>query len=409
MTQPSYDVVLYGATGFTGRQAAWYFAENVDSTKVRWALAGRNLRKLETLKANLGPDFEHVDLLVADSTDLDSVERMVSKTRVLLTTAGPYALYGKPIVAACVKHGVDYVDITGETPFVRDLIDEHHAEAESKGIKIIPFCGFDSVPSDLGALFVVEHMKKVLGQPCKEVKAFFKMKSGLNGGTLASVLNLLDSRQLEQLADPFLLNPSNRQSDEERKRNPDQKHAQFDKDLGRWTAPFLMAPVNTRVVRRSHALFSEYGSSYGNHFSYHESLDIGEKKRFKASMIASGQSLFEGLGKIGGVRSLLRRMGPKPGEGPTEAEMNGGFFRCILIGKTEDGQIVRARMQGAGDPGNRNTVKMLCESALCLALQRDELPGGARRGGILTPATGLGFVLIERLKAAGVSLEIEEG
>jgi short subunit dehydrogenase-like uncharacterized protein len=256
MRETSYDVVLYGASGFVGNQTVRYFAEHAGD-EVRWAIAGRDRRKLESVRAEVGID---VDILVADSQDLTAINAIVSQTRVLLNTAGPFALYGDAIVDACVRYRTHYVDITGETPWVKGLIDRYHVQAATDGTRIIPCCGFDSVPSDLGAYMLVRYLQRELGTNCTQVKAYYQAAGGFNGGTLASGLNIFDSGELQQVGNPFLLNPPESvPTDVDRHRDP--TSPQYDIEMGTWVAPFFMGVVNTRIVRRSRALFDREASS----------------------------------------------------------------------------------------------------------------------------------------------------
>ncbi len=409
MTDRQYDVVLYGASGFVGRQAVRYFAKHAHSGKVRWAIAGRNRQKLEAVKSDLGVAGGNVDILVADSRDRSAVDEMVAQTRVMLNTAGPFALYGDEIVDACVRLRTHYVDITGETPWVRNLIDRYHNLAVSNGTRIIPFCGFDSVPSDLGTYLVVRHMQKELGVPCKTVKAYFQAYGGFNGGTLASAFNLYDSGQAIQVSNPFLLNPPGEHTREEILRNADPRQPQYDADIGAWVGPFFMGSVNTRVVRRSCALYELWQKPYGQDFTYQEYMKFDRPWAWlKATSMNVGGTLFAGAMRRTSIRHLLQSHLPQPGSGPSEKTMDEGWFRCELIGIAEDGRKVRGLICDRGDPGNRATVKFLCESALCLALDINALPGGNRHGGILTPSTALGDVLAERLRQTGMIFELEE-
>ena len=404
MQQRDYDVVLYGASGFTGKQTVEYFAKHAGP--IRWAMAGRNRAKLEAVKAQVGSAANSADVLVADSQDQAGLDAIVARTRVLLTTAGPFALYGTKIVDACVRFKTDYVDITGETVWARELIDRYHAQAAADGARIIPFCGFDSIPSDLGAYLMARHIQSKFGVGCKQVKAYFQMAGGVNGGTLATAFNLYESGQAKQSRDPFLLNPAGEHSAEERHRNQDPTSARYDPDLGAWAAPFVMGPINTRVVRRSNALFDEWQAGYGANFSYQEYMKFdGSLGWMPATGLSTGAALFQAA-MASPLRPLLKSMLPSPGEGPSEKAMNEGWFRCELWGFTEDGRKVRGIIKDQGDPGNRATVKFLCEAALCLALNADELPGGVTRGGLLTPATALGDVLAQRLRNAGMTIEI---
>ncbi len=404
MSNRPYDVVLYGASGFVGKQTVQYFARHTSPDQVRWAIAGRSRQKLEAVRDEIGVA---VDVLVAESQDQSAIADIVSQTRVLLTTAGPFALSGTALVDACVRFKTHYVDITGETPWVKTLIDRYHAQAVADGTRIIPCCGFDSVPSDLGTYLVVRHLQREFGVPCQQVKAYFQVNSGINGGTLASAFNLYDVQATAQMNQPFLLNPSTPHSQAEIDSNCDPQTPSFDSDLNNWVAPFLMGAVNTRIVRRSRALYDEWQQPYGSDFTYQEYLKLDEPLAgLKAASITAGLALLMGMLQQPQLRSILQPILTQPGSGPSEQTMNEGWFSCELIGTAADGRKVRGIIRDQGDPGNRATAKLVCESALSLALQTDELPGGQARGGILTPATGLGDVLAERLRRAGMILNV---
>jgi len=400
MTSASdYDVVLYGASGFVGRQTVAYFAQHAGA--LRWALAGRSQAKLEQVRQHCGAQ-DLAGIIVADGQDEAALDALARQTRVVLSTAGPFALYGSALVAACVRHGAHYVDITGETPWVRDLIERHHAKAEKAGTRIVPLCGFDSVPSDLGAFMVQREMRRRHGQPCVAIKACFSARGGLNGGTLASALNLMDSGQSRALSDLFLLNPKGSQP-KRQALDADPIAPHRDSDFSAWVGPFVMGPVNTRVVRRSAALLG-----YGDDFHYQEYMRFG--RGAPAALAAAGVSFGMGATQaamlLSPVRSLARKMAPAPGQGPSERAMDNGWFRCELVGHSASGETVRALISDQGDPGNRATTKMLCESALALAHQEMQLPRDGGIGGVLTPASALGAVLEQRLRAAGMNLEI---
>ncbi len=404
MSDRAYDIVLYGASGFVGKQTVQYFARHASGEQVHWAIAGRNRQKLEAVRSQVGVA---VDVLVADSQDQQAVDNIVSQTRVLLTTAGPFALYGNALVDACVRYKTHYVDITGETPWIRTLIDRYHTQAASDGTRIIPCCGFDCVPSDLGTYLVVRHLQRELGLSCKSVKAYFQAFGGFNGGTLASAINLYDTNEIRLLNDPFLLNPPGNHTQAEIEGNRDPETPSFDPNFKTWVAPFFMGVVNTRIVRRSSALYDQWQEPYGADFTYQEYLKFDEPLAWlKAMGVTTGIALFMGVLQQPQLREILRSQLGQPGSGPSEQTMNEGWFSCELVGTAMDGHPVRALIRDHGDPGNRATVKFLCESALSLALQTDELPGGHNRGGILTPATGLGDVLVERLRRAGMTLKV---
>lgn len=403
MSKRDYDVVLYGASGFTGKQTVDYFAKHAEN--LRWAMAGRNREKLEAVKAQVGGAASRADVLVADAQDQAAIDAIVARTRVLLTTAGPFALYGTRIVDACVRCQTHYVDITGETVWVKELIDRYHNQAVADGTRIIPFCGFDSIPSDLGTYLVARFMQREMGVACKQVKAYFQMAGGVNGGTLATAFNMAESGQTALARDPFLLNPPGERSASEPRQHHDPATPQYDAELGAWVGPFIMGPINTRVVRRSNALFQQWQEGYGADFMYQEYMKFsGSLGWLPAAGLTTGAALFE-VALQTPLRPLLKSMLPAPGQGPSEKTMNEGWFRCELRGIASNGQSVRGEVSDKGDPGNRATVKFLCESALCLAVNTDELPGGATRGGILTPATALGDVLVKRLRQAGMRLE----
>jgi short subunit dehydrogenase-like uncharacterized protein len=404
--EKEYDVILYGATGFVGEQAAVYLANHAQAQRLRWAIAGRNRSKLEQVKQQLGSGATAVPLLVADSHDQAAVDAMVAQTRVLLSTAGPYARFGLPIVDACVRFQTDYVDITGETVWVRELIDRYHPQARTMGTRIIPCCGFDSVPGDLGSYLLVRHMQMTLGTNCQDIQAYYQMSGGLNGGTIASALYRYEAGHINSSRDPFLLNPKGTHPLEELEQNRDPMHVKFDPSVGTWVGPFVMGPINTRVVRRSAALFAEWGEPYSPHFHYQEYLKYNPPLALaKAALVTGALSLFAVAIDLPLTRHLLQPMLPQPGTGPSEQTMNSGWFSTELIGTGVDGQQVKTLLRFRGDPGNRATVCFVCESALSLALDSAALPGGAQRGGILTPATGLGDVLVERLRSAGLTIK----
>ena len=397
-----FDVVLFGATGFTGRQTVEYFARHAPPG-LRWAIAARSRAKLELVRAEAGPGASAVELITADSKDQRSVDAMVARTRVVASTAGPFALHGTPIVDACVRLGTHYADITGESPWVRELIDRYHAKAVADGTRIVNFCGFDSVPADIGTYLLVRALRES-GTGCAEVRAYYRMAGGLNGGTIASMANMYRSGSGKRLGDPFLLDPPNAHSPTQSAKSRDVRDPFFDERIDSWVGPFLMAVVNTRAVRRSAALWSERGAPYGSEFTYQEYARYGQPLAAAKAIVTTAVL---GLVDAGMRTSLGRELFTsmlKPGAGPSSATMDRGFFRTDLVATGEDGRTMRATIAHQGDPGNRATVRFLSESALALAVDGDSLPAG---GGVLTPATALGEVLVRRLRAAGVELTVE--
>jgi short subunit dehydrogenase-like uncharacterized protein len=401
-----YDVVLYGATGFVGRQTAAYFASHagVKAAALRWALAGRNRSKLEQVQREVGGEAKEAGIVVAAADDVTTLDELAANASVVLSTAGPFALYGSALVAACVKAGTHYVDITGETPWAREMIAHHHDAAAASGTRVIPFCGFDSVPSDIGVWLMMQAMQQRIDEPCIEVKSGFTLSGGLNGGTFASLMNIMGGEGAQSFADPYLLNPPGERPLNKRDAS-DPVIPRFDDDFHAWLAPFFMSPINTRVVRRSAALLN-----YGPDFSYQEyrRMGAGVAGGVTATTLSVGMSLSQSAMALSPVRRLAAMVAPKPGEGPSEASMNRGSFSCELVGKSASGKMLRGRVAGLGDPGNRATTKMVCEAALSLALDAGQLPGGPARGGVLTPASGLGQVLVDRLRSAGMTLQVDQ-
>lgn len=378
MPARDYDVVLYGAGGFTGRQTVAYFARHAPAA-LRWAIAGRHRARLEAALRDAG-GVDHIDLIIADSRDPASIDAFAARTSVVLSTAGPFALYGTPVVDACVRCRTHYVDITGETAWAAALVTAYHARAAADGTRIIPFCGFDSVPSDLGAFLTARHLRERHGVPCAGVRAYFQMRGGLNGGTVASALHLIESGGSAAGADR--VRPA------------------YDETIGAWVGPFVMAPINEWVVARSMALTGEA-------FAYRERTRYGPPlARVKAVTATAMMGVFEAALRHRASRRLLKPLLPKPGSGPSTDTMNRGWFACDVVGATADGREARGVIRNQGDPGNRSTVTFVCESALALALDAERLPGGPRRGGLLTPSTGLGDVLVARLRGTGVTIAI---
>ncbi len=395
-----FDLILYGATGFVGQQAIAYLASHA-SSNTRWAIAGRSLSKLEAARdavAKTHPSVKVIPIVIADAQDQAALDQLAGSTRVVLSGAGPYALYGSKMVAACVKHQTHYCDITGESPWIRQMIDLHHAQAQADGTRIVPGCGFDSVPSDLGAYLLLREMKKRHKQECIEIKTAFSLGGGgLNGGTFASMVNMIESGQLKSLQNPFLLNPAGTEpKDTARHRDPLGGH--WDADFKAWLGLFVMGPVNTRVVRRSAAL-------RGEELFYQEYLKFGRSLAAGAVAASFGVSskISMGLMTISPLRKLAQRMMPAPGEGPSEASMAKGFFKADHIGLSATGQKLRAIVSDQLDAGNGATVKMMCECALAMAENEAQLPKVA---GVITPSVALGDVLEKRLLAAGMRVEV---
>ncbi len=395
-----HEIVLWGASGFTGQLVAEYLIRN--HPDVGLALAGRNREKLEGVRRDLTaiePKAAELPVLIGDSFDRASLDRITADARVVISTVGPYAKYGEAMVASCVANGTDYCDLTGETQFIRRMIDAHQAQAERTGARIVHCCGFDSIPSDLGTLMIQEAAKERFGAPLKGVRFYAgESRGGASGGTIASMLNILEEAKDKQvrriLGDPYALNPEGERDGPD---GSDRMGVRFDEALGMWVGPFVMAAINTRVVRRSNALM---GYPYGKKFRYSEEMSFGAgpKGAIRAGTVAAAVGAFVTGASFKPIRAILQKtVLPDPGEGPSREERERGFFVVRLIGTGPDGQELRARVEGQNDPGYGETAKMLGESALCLA--RDDI---AAPGGIRTPASTMGMTLVERLRDAGM-------
>ena len=387
------DIVIYGATGFTGQLCVKYFQSQ--GLEIKWAIAGRNLGKLQSVSKNLAPDIE---ILVADSDDEAGLNDICLRSKVVLSTAGPFHRYGSKLVKACVENGSHYVDITGENFWVKGLIEKHHEEALRKGIRIIPSCGFDSIPSDIGTFYAVRSLRK----PVKRVDSFHSWKGEASGGTIETMFAMGDLDLGKEIRNPFLLNPEGSYTNEQKKLSSDVLKISKQKDLSAWSGPFIMAGANTRVVRRSEALLTERQESYGNNFVYQE--HAFHKSLSKAIFSTMGLGLL-GLILISPLRKIVRSFLRKPGEGPSLEVQENGWFECKFLVESEDGEKSLYKMFGKGDPGYKVTSKFAAECALSLLEDPQSLPGGREYGGVLTSASGLGNVLIERLKNADVHFE----
>ena len=398
------DVVLYGATGFVGRLIAAYIAEHAPAG-MRVGLAGRSKSRLEAVRSELPAAAHGWALIEADSGDADSIAALAANTRVLFTTVGPYAKHGLPVVEACARAGTHYADLAGEVPFIREAIDLYDVLAKTSGARIVHSCGYDSVPSDLAVLLLHQAAEADGAGGLVEVQLVAKAKGGLSGGTLESMRGQLDamrsSTAMRSLAaDPFALSPD-RTREPTTRQPPDAGPVRRSAD-GTWTAPFIMAPVNTRIVRRSNAL---QGWAYGRSLQYGEVMGVapGPAGAVIARAMALGLRAFTGAMAFPPTRRVLDRYLPAPGRGPSISTQRKGWFHSQVTARTEDGQRYQAIAAGPGDPGYAATAVMAGETALALALDGDRLPTAK---GSLTPATALGNVLIQRLRAAGHTYQV---
>ncbi len=406
MGDRAYDLILLGATGFTGRLVAEYLARRVAGTPLRWALAGRSQSKLEAVRRDLvaiDPATAQLPLVIVDAMDPTATAALARTTTVVCTTVGPYQRYGAALVAGCADAGTAYCDLTGEVPFVRASIDAHHERAIATGARILHCCGFDSVPSDLGVWLLQRELTARTGRGAPSVLAGFQLRGAASGGTIASMLELSEAARRDRavrklLLDPYALDPAGTPRGDDR----DRHGVRYEAELGAYTAPFVMAAVNARVVRRSHAL---RGQPWGRAWRYDEVMVTGPGVRGVAGAAAITGALagFFGALQVGPLRALLEKRLPKPGDGPSPEQRRRGRYRTRLVG-TVDGVRAEATFADSLDPGYDGTAKLLGEAALALAL--DPPLGG---GGVLTPSVALGDHLLPRLRAAGVTLDVAIG
>jgi len=396
-----HDIVLHGATGFVGALVAAYLA-GAAHADVRIALSGRSREKLERTRAELPSSAQGWPLVVADAADPTALAALAASTRVVVSTVGPYATYGLPLVEACARAGTHYADLTGEVLFVREAIDRCDALARESGARIVHSCGYDSVPSDLGVLLLHEAAGELA-----DVRLVATAKGGLSGGTVASMRAQMDAMRHDPAArrlaaDPHALSPD--PAAEPAPVQPPDAGPPGRLQDGTWTAPFIMAGYNTRIVRRSNALTDW---SYGRGLRYGELMGCGRGVRGAAAAAGVTAGLVGALAGISAAmttaptRALLDRVLPAPGSGPSAASRAAGWFRSELHAVASGGRRFRAVVAGPGDPGYAATAVMLGESALCLA---EDATGD--RAGSLTPATAMGTALVERLRKAGHTYDV---
>ncbi len=404
--QPQFDVIVWGATGFSGRPVVEYLYQHYRDGSLRWAMAGRDNEKLESLRREIGDDKQEIPLLIAESNDETSLRELCQQTKVIISTVGPYAWHGSLLVRLCAENGTHYCDLTGEVQWIRRMIDTHQETAEKTGAKIVPCCGFDSIPSDLGVFFLQNHAREKFGKPLQSIDLYVVELDGtMSGGTAQSLINVMEECDADPdidklIAHPYCLNPL---PFKESPAQPDLRSAAFAPDIGQWIAPFIMAAINTRVVQRSNALS---GYAYGDDFTYQEieTMGVGGKGRFKAMMASFALGCILGGLRFGPTRWFLKNFVlPKTGDGPPAVDpADPGSYELLLIGKTADNQRLSAVVKGDAEAGYGSTPKMLAEAAICLAKDIDT----DVKGGFWTPATVMGNPLLGRLPKAGVTFEL---
>jgi len=391
MSSSKFDIIVYGATGFTGQLVAEYLATRYRNDKqLKWAMAGRSLDKLKSVRDAIAAPAD-TPLIVADAGDPASLKAMVDQTKCVISTVGPYQLYGSDLVAACAASGTDYIDLCGEPIWMRQMIDAHEAAAKASGARIVFSCGFDSVPFELGAYFVQQEAKRVFGAPAPRVKGrVCEMRGTLSGGTAASAKATFDAvaKDLSLVAilkDPFALNPGFKGP-----KQPPGSRPAYEQELQSWTAPFMMAAINTRNVHRSNMLM---GYPYGQDFVYDEMVLTGDGERGEANAKKVMAANAEKTGPNA----------PKPGEGPSKEERENGRYDLLYVAIAPDGRQVRAAVTGDRDPGYGSTSKMISECAICLLRDTPDVPAG-----FWTPGAAMREALIKRLvDNAGLTFQVE--
>jgi short subunit dehydrogenase-like uncharacterized protein len=392
MASSKFDIVVYGATGFTGQLVAEYLAAHYKGDgSLKWAMAGRSKDKLASVRDAIGAPAE-TPLIVADASDPASLKAMVAQTKSVITTVGPYMLYGNDLLAACVEAGVDYFDLCGEPIWMRQKIEQHDAAAKKSGSRIVFSCGYDSLPFELGVFCAQEEAKKALGAAVPRVKGRVReMKGTFSGGTAASMRAIVEATMKDlslvtSLRDPFILTPGF-----DGPKQPLGNRPLFDQDLQTWTAPFVMANINTRNVHRSNMLL---GFPYGKDFVYDEMMVTGPGEQGEAM----AKKVMAANNKLSGTDV------PKPGEGPSKEEREAGHYDLLFVAIAPDGRQARAAVKGDRDPGYGSTSKMISECAMCLLRDAADVAPG-----IWTPGAAMGHKLIKRLEEnAGIKFSVEK-
>ena len=404
MSAQEFDVVVYGATGFTGRLVAEHLLKTYGAEgQVRWAMAGRDLAKLRAVAAEIGAPAS-VPLIEANARNAASLEALAKRARTIITTVGPYQLYGEPLLAACAKVGTDYVDLCGEPNWMQAMIAKYDAAAKQSGARIVFSCGFDSIPFDCGVWFLQQQARERFGAPAQSVRGRVrKMKGTFSGGTMASMLATLDATKRDPsvgaaMLDPFALSPARGAA------QPAGDAVIEDADIGSWAAPFVMAAINTKNVHRTNALA---GYPSGREFTYDEMMmtGAGAEGQKRARAMLSQSRTQNALLNFAPTRALLRQFAlPKPGQGPNKQQRETGMFDVLYVGNLSDGRSLRVGVSGDKDPGYGSTSKMISEAALCL----NDTPRETTPGGIWTPAAAMGDALIARLEQrAGLKFKLE--
>tara|TARA_B100001057_G_scaffold441721_1_gene476543 strand:+ start:232 stop:1452 length:1221 start_codon:yes stop_codon:yes gene_type:complete len=388
-----FDIIIWGASGFTGRLVVTHLFKNYGvNNDLKWAMAGRNKKKLKQVRFSAADNS--VPIIIADSNDEVSLKEMIIRTKVICTTVGPYATYGDKLVSLCVNQGTDYCDLSGEVQWMRKMIDQYHEIAKNNGVKIVHTCGFDSIPSDMGVYFTQRELQAQMGQPANKIEMRVAgISGGISGGTYASLTKVMeqaffDKEVYKVLTNPYGLNPKGKIEGNDTR---DLNSIIYDDVSKSWIGPFIMAGINTKVVRRSNALS---GYVYGKDFRYDEATICGKglKGRIKGYLMAIPLLMMTAKPKSF-LKKIIDKILPKPGEGPKKEKREKGFYNLKFYATLKDGSRVLVKVTGDMDPGYGSTSKMLGEAAVCLA--KDNL---SNISGVLTPSIAMGDFLLKRLE-----------
>lgn len=399
----SYDIIIFGATSFVGQILAQRMLTlHPAGSSIRWAMAGRSLQKLESVRSELKGDADELPLIVADSHNEESLITLCQQTKVVISTVGPYALYGELLVKACAQSGTDYCDLTGEAQWIARMLKKYEGDAKQSGARIVNCCGFDSIPSDLGVHFLQQQAKQQYGQFASSISMRVKALRGtLSGGTLASGMNLIEEATADKSLRREMANPYSLcgKAHGYKHRQQFQSGAVFDKHFNKWSSPFIMAAINSRIVLRSHFLM---GNPYSETFQYDEAML--NKRPFDAYLQSTILKAFTFCAAFSPLRAVMNRFLPQPGEGPSKQAQIDGFYDMRFLGHIDADKSLMVKVTGDQDPGYGSTAKMLAEAALCFIDNAEEIE---QSGGFLTPATAFGNVLLDRLtKNAGLTFEV---
>ncbi|MBL30583.1 MAG: saccharopine dehydrogenase [Flavobacteriaceae bacterium] len=392
-SRKEFDIIIWGASGFTGRLVVTHLFKNYGvNNDLKWAMAGRNKKKLKQVRFSAADNS--VPIIIADSNDEVSLKEMIIRTKVICTTVGPYATYGDKLVSLCVNQGTDYCDLSGEVQWMRKMIDQYHEIAKNNGVKIVHTCGFDSIPSDMGVYFTQRELQAQMGQPANKIEMRVAgISGGISGGTYASLTKVMEQAYFDKevykvLANPYGLNPKGKIEGNDTR---DLNSIIYDDVSKSWIGPFVMAGINTKVVRRSNALS---GYVYGKDFRYDEATICGKglKGRIKGYLMAIPLLIMTAKPKSF-LKKIIDKILPKPGEGPKKEKREKGFYNLKFYATLKDGSRVLVKVTGDMDPGYGSTSKMLGEAAVCLA--KDNL---SNISGVLTPSIAMGDFLLKRLE-----------